>query len=481
MPLPAAVSFDGWTLSPDSGELSRAGTTTRLAQQPLRVLVELLEHPGEVVKRERLVEILWPKGVVDFDASLNAAVRKLRVALGDDSDTPRYIETLPRIGYRFIGVLDRAPAPAPAPAVAPPRPGSSRLYIGVALAVVALVGATWWFWPRPAPADHAIADAPPRRTTNERAYEHYLAGIFQRSRRDIEGSAPSIAEFEAALREDPNYADAWAGLAETLVGAGISQHRPIVPAMQGAKTAAMRAVELDDANAPGHAVLGMVHLQFDHDIKAAEAEFDRARALNPNYARAWHHLGILRAYQGRAQDAIDAMRRARELEPTMPLYTANYGHLLYHARRYDEAIEHLRPLLSAQPRFDQARSILIRALVAKGDAKAALDQLPLRVTDAPNLSDAGLVYAHLGRRDEALQEIARIERRGAEGYGVAYDVAVIDAALGDLPAACGALERAYDDHSQAVGWMKLDPRMDPLRKEPCFDAMLRRLADQPRF
>ena len=101
MPLTTAVYFDGWTLRPESGELSRAGTTTRLAQQPLRILIELLDHPGEVVRRERLVELLWPKGVVDFDGSLNAAVRKLRTALGDDSETPRYIETLPRIGYRL--------------------------------------------------------------------------------------------------------------------------------------------------------------------------------------------------------------------------------------------------------------------------------------------------------------------------------------------------------------------------------------------
>jgi len=84
-----------------------------LPQQPLRVLVELLEHPGEVVTRERPVEVLWPKGVVDFDNSLNAVVRKLRMVLGDDSGTPRYIETLPRIGYRFIGKVDAPAASQP--------------------------------------------------------------------------------------------------------------------------------------------------------------------------------------------------------------------------------------------------------------------------------------------------------------------------------------------------------------------------------
>ena len=95
--------FDGWTLRTRSGELAREGNVQRLPQQPLRVLVELLSHPGEVVTRERLVEVLWPKGVVDFDNSLNAVIRKLRSTLGDDSETPRYIETLP--GGRTHAIL----------------------------------------------------------------------------------------------------------------------------------------------------------------------------------------------------------------------------------------------------------------------------------------------------------------------------------------------------------------------------------------
>ena len=91
------IKFDDWTVRPDSGELLRNGQAQRLPQKPLRVLLELLAHPGEVVTRERLVQVLWPKGVVDFDNNLNSIVRKLRVALDDDSETPRYVETLPRI------------------------------------------------------------------------------------------------------------------------------------------------------------------------------------------------------------------------------------------------------------------------------------------------------------------------------------------------------------------------------------------------
>src|SRR5262245_9575714 len=115
------ISFDGWTVDRVSGEISRDGRTTRLAQQPLRILVELFDHAGSVVTREQLVKALWPQGVVDFDNGLNVAMRKLRVALDDVADTPRYIETLPRVGYRFIG------AAAPTAAAEPPRTRRSRV------------------------------------------------------------------------------------------------------------------------------------------------------------------------------------------------------------------------------------------------------------------------------------------------------------------------------------------------------------------
>ena len=97
------LEFDGWTVDRVSGEISRDGRASRLPQQPLRILVELFDHAGEVVTRDQLVKVLWPAGIVDFDNGLNVAMRKLRVALDDVGDTPRYIETLPSVGYRFIG------------------------------------------------------------------------------------------------------------------------------------------------------------------------------------------------------------------------------------------------------------------------------------------------------------------------------------------------------------------------------------------
>ncbi len=454
------IHFDGWVLRPSSGELLRDGNTQRLAQQPLRMLIELLQHPGEVVTREQLVQVLWPKGVVDFDNSLNAAVRKLRVVLNDDSETPRYIETLPRIGYRFIGSIATEPAqPAPARRV---RWGAWALACMIALAL----GARWWQARQPSQLPEPVARASDGagRSTNQRAYELYLNGKFHRSRRDVNGTPEALANFQAALREDPYFAEAWAALAETYTGAGITQHMPIDEAIEQARTAALRAIELDAKLASGHAALATIMLHYDFDYAGAEKELLTARAADQGYSRTWHTYGLLRGYQGRTDEALEYLGRARELEPMTLLYSASFANLLYQTRRYQEAIEYVRPLLASQPRFDQVRGILIRAMVETCDTKAALEQLPLRYSSVPTLSDAGLVYARAGKREDAVRQLERLELRRREGYGMSYEIAIVHAALGQIDEACTALRRAPDDHSQTLGWLRSDPRMDPLAR-----------------
>src|SRR5262245_60552660 len=166
MQRPRETGFDGWVLHHDSGELIRDGHRVRLQEQPLQILDELLSRPGELVTREQLIARLWPKGVVDFDTGLNSAVRKLRIALHDEAETPRYIETVPRKGYRFIGTIDSpgsavpassglrapalqseerpaAPVPPETPAAAgspPSRPAHMYMYVATGAAVLLLAG-----------------------------------------------------------------------------------------------------------------------------------------------------------------------------------------------------------------------------------------------------------------------------------------------------------------------------------------------------
>jgi tetratricopeptide (TPR) repeat protein len=423
--------------------------------------------------------VLWPKGVVDFDNSLNAVVRKLRVVLNDDSDTPRYIETLPRIGYRFVGTITPPPAAA---AVAVPS-SRARWAAWVLAGLVAVVaGIAWWRAQTPTTLMGPVAQLSDSagRSTNQRAYELYLNGKFHRSRRDVNGGPEAIENFQAALREDPYFADAWAALAETYTGAGITQQMPIDEAINQARTAALRAIEIDPKLAPGHSALGTIMLHYDFDYAGAEKELLIARAADDHYSRTWHTYGLLRGYQGRTDEAFDYLGRARELEPMTLLYSASYANLLYQTRRYQEAVEYVRPLLASQPRFDQVRGVMIRSLVEMKDIKTALEQLPLRHSETPLLSDAGLVYAHAGRREDAVRQLERLERRRHEGYGMSYEIAIVHAALGQIDEACAALRRARHDHSQTLGWLRSDPRMDPLRKEPCYAEVTRQLFKEER-
>ncbi len=173
------VRFDGWTLLKASGELLRGDQRTRLQDHPFKVLQALLERPGELATREQLIARLWPKQVVDYDTALNTAVRRLRAALGDEAETPRFIETVPRRGYRFIGHIETGPVPAaepvppapplpepvpeplpePAVATAPPARRRGPRVILVAAALIGIV-AGGWFWLREKPAPAAPQDPP---------------------------------------------------------------------------------------------------------------------------------------------------------------------------------------------------------------------------------------------------------------------------------------------------------------------------------
>jgi DNA-binding winged helix-turn-helix (wHTH) protein/tetratricopeptide (TPR) repeat protein len=460
------LHFDGWTVNRVSGEISRDGRSARLPQQPLRILMELFDHAGDVVTREQLVKVLWPAGIVDFDNGLNVAVRKLRVALDDVGEMPRYIETLPRVGYRFIG--RREPAATALPVAVPKRRPNSRVTLAITLAALAIaLGLGWWLG-----TDEAT---PPGHVPSVRAQELYLEGLSLRSRRDIETGGMARAKFEAAIQEDPQYAQAWAALGESISASVVRQLITPAEGIPKARAAAQRAIALDDNLVEGHYLLGQIYMDHDKDFSAARREYDRALAINDKAARLYHHYGMLEGHLGHIEQALTYLRRARELEPMTLLYAGNYGMLLYEARRYDEAIAFLRPLVDANPRFDQARSVLARAMVATGDLDGALVEYQARVQPGIHQPDLGVLYAKLGRRDEALREIGRLAQRGREGYGVAYDEALIYTALGDLDAACEQLTRAVTDHSMLVNWMRLDPPLDPLRGRQCYADAERRL------
>jgi DNA-binding winged helix-turn-helix (wHTH) protein/tetratricopeptide (TPR) repeat protein len=456
------MEFDGWKIDRISGEISRGEHVGRLPQQPLRILIELFDHAGAVVTRDQLVKALWPAGIVDFDNGLNVAMRKLRVALDDVGDAPRYIETLPRVGYRFVG--KHAASAMPAESRRPSRARPALVLTLVALA--AGVALSWWLWSGRDTSRHI---------PSERAQELYLDGLRLRSRRDIDATARSIEKFAAALKEDPQYSEAWAAYGSAIYIAVIRQKQTPAEGATKARAAAARAIELAPGEPHGYVLMAQILLDHDKDFAGAKRELDRAMQLNDHESLVWHHLAMWQGQQGHVEEAFAAMRRARELEPTRPIYTANYSLLLYETRRYDEAIAMARQAIEGNARFDQARSVLARALIATGDLAGALEQAQANGDSGPNQGDLGMVYAKLGRRDEALRELERLDERARRGFAVAFEQAQIYATLGDLTQACTALVRAVTDHSLLVNWMRLEPRLDPLRGSQCYADAERKL------
>jgi DNA-binding winged helix-turn-helix (wHTH) protein/Tfp pilus assembly protein PilF len=480
----ADLRFDGWTVNRISGEMTKDGRAARLPQQPLRILIELYDNAGAIVTREQLVKVLWPTGIVDFDNGLNVAVRKLRLALDDVGDAPKYIETLPKVGYRFavpaIAVPRDSPSPADERVSSGPRLASGKpgTIVAVSLGVLAgAIGAAWWWSTGQAIVDSGAArvvettptpPAQPKHVPSVRAREFYLEGLSQRSRRDINATRIALENFEAALREDPEYAEAWAALADVNSGMVIRHTVPYAEGIPPALAAAKRAIELDASLAQGHISLAQIRLDHERDFAAARVALERARAINDQSSRLWHAYAMWHAHQGHVDEALADIRKARELEPMVLLYQSNYAAILYNARRYEDAIAYLTPILEANPKFAQARSVLANALMATGDLAGAERQLELR--PAPDLYQAerGYLAAKQGNLDRARQEIVRLEELARKGFGTGYAIATIYTALGDLDRGCEYLARAVDDHSILLAWMRLDPRMDPLRGRRCF-------------
>ena len=462
-----ALQFDGWTVDRVSGEISRDGHMTRLPQQPLRILIELTDRAGEVVTREHLVKALWPQGVVDFDNGLNVAVRKLRVAFDDVGDTPRYVETLPRVGYRFIGKL----GPAAPPTAIESRPARSvrSLWFLLTFAVVALTAGLGIFWVSERNAGGT------RHVPSARAQELYVEGMHQRSRRDVDATALALAKLEEAIKEDPEYAEAWAGYSRTLSGAVVRQLSTPAEGLPKARAAAERALMLDPEVADAHVTLIHIHMDFDKDFAAATRDLEKARQLGVNTASFWHYSAMWHAQQGRVEEGLADMRRARAMEPMTLLLSSNYAMILFNARRYDEAIALLAPIIAANPGFDTGRSVLARALTATGRFDEALAQLQARKDVGAWQGDLGVLYAKMGRREDALREIARLETLQSRGFGESYELATIQATLGQLDPGCELLARALTDGSFMVNWMRLDPRMDPLRGRKCFTDVEKKL------
>jgi len=633
----SVVRFGTYEVSLQSGEVRKAGLRIRVQQQPMKLLEILLEHPGKVVTREELRSRVWPsESFGDFDQALNIAIGKLRTALGDSAESPRFIETLPKRGYRFIAdvsVVDTnvhpktqepvaGDLPATDPrltiqdaelAVAPKRrPGPTRWVIG-ALALVTIISlailSVWLFRSRaPAPtgirsiavlplenlsgdasqnyfadgmtdelitdlaqisalrvisrtsvmvykgarkplpqiarelnvdavvegtvlrsgdqvritaqlieastdkhlwsqsyegelrdtlalqnrvasaiADQIRINLTPQeqaalknvKVVNPEAYESYLKGRYFWNKRTPDGLKVALAYFKEAIEEDPKYAQAYSGLADTYALLGDWQYAVMTPkeAFPDAKSAALKALELDSGLGEAHNSLAFVLDGFDWDFDAAGKEFRRAIELNPGYATAHHwyawHLSLL----GRFDEAIAEMKKAQNLDPLSLIINADLAELLVLAHHYDESIAQSRKTIEMDPNFALAHNQLAQAYLQKHVYDQAVIELKKAVQlsgDSPTcIANLARAYVASGKRSEAEKLLGDLKKRSSAAYSNAPEIAIVYVSLGDSDQAMNWLEKGYEERFNPG--VLLRPGFDPLRSDSRFQNLLRRI------
>jgi TolB-like protein/DNA-binding winged helix-turn-helix (wHTH) protein/Tfp pilus assembly protein PilF len=645
------VRFGTYEVSLQSGEVRKAGVKIRVQQQPLKLLEVLLERPGEVVTREELRSRVWPNDSFgDFDQAVSIAIAKLRSALGDSAENPRYIETLPKRGYRFIADVSfvdaeghiRRPESPPADSAGtdpghqiqgnglavPPVTGSgpalqnpglpiapqrqwptSRIILAVALAVSLAILSVFLFRshgraPTPIrslavlPLENLSGDASqkyfsdgmtdqlitdlaqisalkvisrtsvmvyegarkplpqiarelhvdavvegtvlragdqvritaqlidastdkhlwsqsyqgelkdtlalqdrvaraiagqiqinltPReqaalksvRVVNPEAYESYLKGRFFWNKRTADGLRVALAYFNQAIEEDPKYAQAYSGLADTYALLGDWQYAVMTPAQANpkAKAAALKAVELDGALGEAHNSLAFVLDGFDWDLDAGGKEFQRAIELNPGYATAHHwyawHLGLL----GRYDEAIVEMRKAESLDPLSLIINADLAELLVLAHSYDESIRQSRKTIEMDPNFAMAHNQLGQAYLQQRMYELAIGELQKAVqlsSRSPTcIANLARAYALSGRKSEAGKLLNDLKSSSTAKNSHASEVAAIYASLGDKDEAMKWLEKGYAERFNPG--VLIRPGFDPLRSDPRFQNLAHRV------
>ncbi len=317
------------------------------------------------------------------------------------------------------------------------------------------------------------------RPINPTAYEAYLKGRFVWNKRSEAGLQQGIDFFHQAIAIDPNYAEAYSGLADSYTTLGYLGYFSPRDSFPQARAAAEKAIALDPSLAEPHTSLAYAHLYFDWDWAAAENEFKKAISLNPNYATAHEWYSIYLIAMQRPNEAKAEINRALELDPLSLVINTDVGYQLFYARKYNDAIEQFRKTLQMAPKFGLAHLWLGRAYQQKGMYNEAMEEY--RATDAatPNwvvtLAGIGNLEGVANHYDKAREMLSKLAVMSQEKYVTPYGIALIYAGMGDKDQAFHFLNKAVDDRAHWLVWLRFDPRWDDMRADPRYADLERRI------
>ncbi len=562
--------FGAFELDTRTGELRRDGLLVRLQPQPCKVLTLLVRRASEMVSREEIYAAVWGDTVVE-ESNLNFCIKQIRAALGDDADSPLFVETLPKRGYRFIAPVAK---PARVSTVAtkttlvvlPFKNLSGELeqdyfsqgiteemiaqlgrlrpqQLGVIARTTAMhykdtdkrvdqiameLGADYvlegsvrrsgqrvritaqliqasdqtHLWAETYEQEltdilaiqKQVAEQtagsltlellPAQRaamaravTKNSTAYEAYLRGRYFWNRRTEDGFQKAMHYFQEAIKNDPAYSPAFAGLADCYNTLGLYGAFPPSQARQGARTNAELALALDDASAEAHTSLAYANVLWEWDWPAAEAEYRKALDLNPNYVTAHHWYALFLAPMGRFAEAFAQMDHSLELDPLSLALNSHLGWLLYFARRYDAALEQLHKTVEMDPSFPLTHYFLGLVYARKSLLEEAVEELQQAIelsgTHPGAVAALGHVHGLAGRKAEAKKLAGRLEQLSGQRCVSPYYMAFVYAGLGDSEEAFVWLRKAYEERSGWLVHLKVEPGFDSLRSHSRFQELLR--------
>ena len=318
-----------------------------------------------------------------------------------------------------------------------------------------------------------------RYTSDTEAYELYLKGRFFWYKRTPQATAKAAEYFQRALERDPGYALAYAGIADCYRTLSIMSDAPSRESFPKAKQAALKALEIDNSLAEAHTALGSVEYFFEWDWAAAEKEFRRAIATNPNYPLA--HLGYahLLSTLGRHEDALAEIDRATKLDPLSPFVGTIKGEILFSAQRYSDAIEAVNRALEIEPNFWIGQIVLCRSYERLGHYEQALMACRKAAEFSDNVSEAtslaGYVYAVSGQRQQAEQALHALRVTSETRYVPPYNFALVYQGLGNRNEALKWLEKAYSERDVHMVFLLMDSQWDGLRNNPRFMHLIEHL------
>lgn len=508
--------------------LFRDGQPLSLAPKAVETLIALVQHGGQLMKKDDLIRIVWSDRIVD-ESNLSQNIYLLRKTLGDGSNGQNYIETVPRRGYRFVGEVRDCNANGTDLIIAG-RTDLQRAFeshdVGIieqsdsrslnyrlshtvnhgrwfmiflaGVAVVLLATLSYFaFFRRPGISatraallkkrDGVVSDgfSEQHLTANSDAYGAYIQGRYYSGKQTTPALEQAIQQYQEALRYDPNYALPYAGLAEAyaLLGSHYDSTE-LSPgnAMSKAKAAAVKSIEMNDAVAETHTALGAIKERYDWDWPGAEREFQRAIELDPNYAHAHQEYSLYLSAVGRNADAEAEMKRAQELDPTSQSIGKDMGDCFYLARDYEKALEQYRLTLKIDP-TDPLAILLHRAMAWTYEFSGMHEQAIAEFIETSRIQNAGPERLTAFRRGydtagtkgyfRAWLELQR--ERIERGRINLFYLAQVYAFIGDSDRAFACLEKSLEDHSLDVPALRASPSFDELRKDGRFREILKKM------